>query len=242
MGYDWKNPLEVDGCDVWLLNVGAGGDAGCPFVVMPSSEDAPKELECMVPELERAVKAGQCRPFRLACFASNDWNLDYSPWRAQALSAKAEPFGGGASQTLAWMKQALMPELARLVGAPLGPHNTAILGYSLAGLFSLWAFYESGLFGSAACCSGSLWFDGWEAYAVSKSAPENSRVYLSLGEKEERARNPRMAQVGDATRRMAGQLQADPNVTETTLVWHTGGHFTDVSDRMAQGLIWLMNK
>ena len=49
-----------------------------------------------------------------------------------------------------------------------------------------------------------------------------------------------MAAVGDATRRTASLLEADPNVAEATLEWNTGGHFNGAPQRIAKGLAWLM--
>ena len=233
--------FEADGRFVWLCRLGgAAGPEKLPLAVLPSGEGAADELAGIVPLLQAAIKDGHCRPFWLACFASDDWNRDYSPWAAPALFAKEPPFAGGGPKTLEWMKTTLLPELALKAGGTFTPLTTAILGYSLAGLFALWAFYESGLFGMAGSCSGSLWFDSWEEYAAAHAPPAGSRVYLSLGDKEEKASNPRMAAVGDATRRMACLLEGGPNVAETTLEWNAGGHFNEVPKRIAKGLLWLM--
>lgn len=233
--------FEAGGRSVWLCRLGsAAGSEELPLVILPSGEDAKEELGVVVPLLQIAIEEGTCRPFWLACFASDDWNRDYSPWPAPALFAKEPPFAGGGAETLEWMKTALLPELAAKTGGAFTPQSTGILGYSLAGLFALWTFYGSGLFSMTGSCSGSLWFDGWMDYANTHTAPAGSRVYLSLGDKEEKARNPRMAAVGGATRRMADLLKADANVIETTLEWNAGGHFNEVPQRIAKALAWLM--
>ncbi len=46
------------------------------------------------------------------------------------------------------------------------PEFRGIAGYSLAGLFALWAVYQTGLFDRAASVSGSLWFDGFLTFCV----------------------------------------------------------------------------
>ena len=238
---DQWSMFETAGRPVLLCRLGgAAGHADMPLAILPSSENAEEELGTLLPLLQPAVDGGRCRPFWLACFASDDWNRDYSPWPAPALFAKEPPFAGGGPKMLDWIETALLPELAAKTGRAPTPRATAILGYSLAGLFALWAFYESGLFGLAGSCSGSLWFDGWEKHAAAKAAPAGSRVYLSLGDREEKVRNPRMAAVGDATRRTASLLEADPNVAKATLEWNTGGHFNGAPHRIAKGLAWLM--
>ncbi|MBR4039604.1 MAG: hypothetical protein IKJ11_05835 [Clostridia bacterium] len=36
------------------------------------------------------------------------------------------------------------------------------------------------------------------------------------------------------------QVRQDTNVRASELVWHNGGHFTDVDQRIAQVFIWLI--
>ena len=52
--------------------------------------------------------------------------------------------------------------------------------------------------------------------------PVVHRVYLSLGVAEEKARNPRMARVGNCTREIYRFLQSQ---VPCTLEWNPGGHF-----------------
>lgn len=100
-------------------------------------------------------------PFRLLAFQVEDWNRDLSPWPAPPVF-RDQAFAGEADKTLKWLKDNM----------DLSVDRRCIGGYSLAGLFSLWAFYETGLFQGAASCSGSLWFPGWIDYAQAKSAPQ----------------------------------------------------------------------
>ena len=67
-----------------------------------------------------------------------------------------------------------------------------------------------------------------------------ARVYLSLGRNEEKSRSPRLAAVGNATRAAHDLLSRDGTIAETTLVWHDGGHFSGVPDRMAAAMTWLV--
>ena len=91
-----------------------------------------------------------------------------------------------------------------------------------------------------ACCSGSLWYPGWKEYSEGQKAPKGSCVYLSLGRKEEKTRNRKMAVVGEMTRWQYEQVQRDLNVRASELIWHNGGHFADIDQRIAQGFIWLI--
>ena len=168
-------------------------------------------------------------PFRLLAFQVEDWNRDLSPWPAPPVF-RDQAFAGQAAQTLAWLKQNIDPSVPR----------RCIGGYSLAGLFSLWAFYETNLFTGAASCSGSLWFPGWMDYAQSKSAPQGSALYLSLGEKEPQTRNSQMSQVGLCTQQQFALAQSQG--LNTAFRWHPGGHFQDPEARMAAGFQWLLDQ
>ena len=151
---------------------------------------------------------------------------DYSPWQA-------EGFAGNGQKTLDSVKELLR-------GYKTVP--AAVCGYSLAGLFALWAFYETGLFKGAVSCSGSLWFEGFMDYLKARTAPENSFVYLSLGGKEEKTDHPVMKTIGDRTRETNKLLLKDPNIVDTTLVMNKGGHFGDAAGRLALGCGWMVEK
>ena len=166
------------------------------------------------------------KPFTLISFQTEDWMGDYSPWQA-------EGFAGNGKKTLDSVKELLR-------GYETVP--AAICGYSLAGLFALWAFYETGLFKGAVSCSGSLWFEGFMDYLKASTAPGNSFVYLSLGGKEEKTDHPVMKTIGDRTRETSKLLQKDPNIVDTTLVMNKGGHFGDAVGRLALGCGWMVER
>ena len=168
--------------------------------------------------------------FTLLAFPVSSWNDDFSPWPAPPVFGK-DGFAGHASETLLWLTEHCLPELPdvpKLIG-----------GYSLAGLFSLWALYTCRAFQGACSCSGSLWYPGWSDFARNHPAPQDAIVYLSLGDREEKTRNRAMAAVGSATRSQYTLLQSDPAIRESALVWHPGGHFEQPERRMAEGIAWL---
>lgn len=112
--------------------------------------------------------------------------------------------------------------------------------YSLAGLFALWTAYETDIFSAIASCSGSLWFEQWDEYVLHHQIKHESNIYLSLGGKEEKTKNPVMARVGDRTRTQERILRNDPKVKQTTLEFNSGGHFADAQKRLAKAVKWLL--
>ncbi len=113
-------------------------------------------------------------------------------------------------------------------------------GYSLAGLFALWAACQTDRFGAVVAGSPSLWAGDWPGYAAGH-AMQARQVYLSLGDREERSRNKTFARVGDRIREEHRRLQQQLGEENTTLVWEEGGHFADPAARMARGFVWCLS-
>ena len=140
---------------------------------------------------------------------------------------------GEAEETLAYIEYVLLPCIRRAYG----DMPCVLAGYSLGGLFALWAAYRTESFDGICAVSPSLWVRGWDAYAEGRVACADA-VYLSLGDKEERARNVRMAAVGDCVRCQASRLTRQLAEGKTVFEWNRGGHFDDEPGRMARGLAW----
>ena len=121
------------------------------------------------------------------------------------------------------------------------PENVKIIlgGYSLAGLFALWASTQTDLFYGIAAASPSVWFPGWMEFEQQRPI-QTQRVYLSLGDKEERTKNIVMAAVGDNIRTLHSQLTA--RGADCTLEWNSGGHFKNADLRTAKAFRWAMEE
>lgn len=168
-----------------------------------------------------------------ANFTVEHWNDELSPWSADAVF-KNQPFAGGAESTLKFVTDVFIPELrARYELSP--DVKIVIGGYSLAGLFALWASYMTDIFHSVAAVSPSVWFPGWREFASEKKS-RAKEVYLSLGDREEKTNNQVMARVGENIRRQKEIL--DMQGTESVLEWNEGNHFRDVEKRVARGMLW----
>jgi predicted alpha/beta superfamily hydrolase len=167
-----------------------------------------------------------------------DWDNLLTPWPVENC-VKGRHFGGQAEELLEEIENRLLPYI-RAAYPDVG--KVYIAGYSLAGLFSMWALYESALFDGAVSCSGSLWYPGWMAYMEGHRLCKGARIYLSLGKNEEHTKHPFMKAVGTATRQQYAHLQKDPLAQETVLEWNEGGHFSDSTGRMVKGIEWMMGK
>lgn len=179
------------------------------------------------------LAAQTTQSFLHVAFPVETWNVDLSPWDAPPVFGR-EAFGHGAADTLDWLRSRLMPEVRAKYA--ISPDAPVILGgYSLAGLFSLWCAAQVDDFAAVAAMSPSVWFPGWRAYA-DQHALRSRVVYLSLGDREERSRNPVLATVGEAVRQQDTRFAAQG--IRHILRWHPGNHFQGVEARCAAGFAW----
>ena len=172
------------------------------------------------------ITANSDKSFRLIAVKIDNWNIDLSPWKAPAVFGK-EDFGEGAERTL--------DELLKLCSD--GSKTYYIGGYSLAGLFALWAVYRTDKFTGVAAASPSMWFPGFTDY-MKEHKIRTDAVYLSLGDKEEKTRHPVMATVGDRIRE-AHSLLLEQGV-KCVLEWNEGNHFKDADVRTANAFSWVI--
>ena len=174
-----------------------------------------------------AIREMAGEDFMLFAVKVDQWNDDLSPWNAPAVF-RDKGFGSGAAATL-----------DRIVGYCKDEHFTNFIGgYSLAGLFSLWASCQTDIFSGVAAASPSMWFPGFLDYL--KAHPIQSHaVYLSLGDKEEKVSKPVLKTVGDCIREAHELLMAQG--VDCKLEWNEGNHFREPDLRTAKAFAWLLN-
>ena len=137
-----------------------------------------------------------------------------------------------------WILEKLLPALRSQLHLP---ENIPYIlgGYSLAGLFSLWAAYQTDAFAAVAACSPSVWIDGWAEYAA-LYRPKTPHIYLSLGTKEHKTRNPLLRTVKERITEQEELLRQGG--VDTVLEWNTGNHFQENAARSAKGFLWCINQ
>ncbi|MBP1585136.1 MAG: esterase [Lachnospiraceae bacterium] len=167
------------------------------------------------------------KDFRFIGFPVTDWNHDLSPWNAPAVFGN-EAFGDGAADTLSGIMELCSDKKRKYY----------IGGYSLAGLFSLWAAYQTDAFAGVAAASPSVWFPGFTDYMKSRDIKTDG-VFLSLGDKEEHTKNPVMSTVGDRIRECKNLL--DSAKIPCILEWNKGGHFKEPDIRTARAFAQILH-
>ena len=204
--------------------------ADCPLIVFHSFSD---EGEAVYQEL-RKQNAAECNFLSIAI---HDWQREMSPWPAAALSKDGETFSGGADAYLESLRSTILPWAKERI------HGKAsfigIAGYSLAGLFALYALYKTDVFTRVASMSGSLWFPEIKEFCkenTMKILPE--KLYLSIGDKESKTSHPILKTMQDNTEDLLKYFKSMG--IETAYEVNPGNHFQDVYLRCAKGILELL--
>ena len=167
--------------------------AGAPIVYL--LDDVADNSPIQVPEGVSLVNVG-----------TDLWEENFSPWCAPRVFAKGPNFGDGAQKTLDTLINQVIPWAESELTEP--PAYRVLVGYSLAGLFSLWAGVTQpgaphvdapvATFQRIGAVSGSFWFPGLLDYVnqqLSGGAVGLTHAYLSLGDREARTPNPQIMHV-----------------------------------------------
>ena len=185
------------------------------------------------------------------------WEENFSPWCAPRVFAKGPNFGDGAQKTLNTLINQVIPWTESELTEP--PAYRALVGYSLAGLFSLWAGVSqqvargcqhdataphvdapAATFQRIGAVSGSFWFPGLLDYVdqqLSGGVVGLTHAYLSLGDREARTPNPQIMHVRENAELLASKLES-VGIT-STFELNRGNHFQNVEGRMQKALDWL---
>ncbi|MBS6386192.1 MAG: hypothetical protein KH394_03940 [Atopobium sp.] len=181
----------------------------------------------------------------LVCIGVDLWEENFSPWCAPRVFAKGPNFGDGAQKTLDTLINQVIPwtesELTE------SPAYKVLVGYSLAGLFSLWAGLSQACitpistFQRIGAVSGSFWFPGLLDYVdqqLNGGVVGLTHAYLSLGDREARTPNPQIMHVRENAELLASKLQNAGIIS--TFELNRGNHFQNVEGRMQKALDWLV--
>ena len=191
------------------------------------------------------------------------WEENFSPWCAPRVFAKGPNFGNGAQKTLDTLINQVVPWAESELIEP--PAYRVLVGYSLAGLFSLWAGVSQQVargyqpddalsqpgaphvdaptptFQRIGAVSGSFWFPGLLDYVdqqISEGVVGLTHAYLSLGDRETRTPNPQIMHVRENAELLACKLESE-GIT-STFELNRGNHFQNVEGRMQKALDWLV--
>ncbi len=125
-----------------------------------------------------AAQAAGCPPFTLVAISDLDWNHDMAPWDSPPGFKNAESFTGGANDYLQLLVEEIIPRAEKELAGP--PAWRGIAGYSLAGLFALYAIYQTDVFSRVGCMSGSSVVSWFQRVHLLPRAEAPARLHLFL--------------------------------------------------------------
>ena len=210
----------------------SGSETPDYFLIQPSARHENGMLDAELAQLSALAS----KSFLLVTIELADWTLDLMPWPDGNISRNPEA-GKHGQETLDYILQDLLPELER----SYGPRPVILGGYSLGGLFALWASCQTDRFQTIAAASPSVWIHGWIPFAK-KHMPMAESIYLSLGDREEHVKNQAIARVGDNLRAYYEMLRSHLGPEQSILVWEEGGHFNENAGRLARAFAWCMDR
>lgn len=204
------------------------GNEESPVVVLLNYEKQGNEIMELVPQDK----------FNLIEVTGLRWNDELSPWKREPAFHGGESFGGNGYAFLAEFARLVLPLALREFG--LKPKSVAIAGYSLAGMFALYAGSRCDSFDALLSVSGSLWFDDFSDFIQEHGVSEKVHyVYLSLGREEPETKNKILCRVGEETEKLRDYYCSQGIVTD--FVWNEGGHFVDAKPRIASAIEAYLN-
>ena len=170
-------------------------------------------------------------PVNIVAISGMKWNDDLTPWKAPALNPKEEDFKGKAKNFLSSLLSDLFINTEQSLR--LNHPKRHLIGISLSGLFALWASTETNKFNSVASISGSLWYDGFVEWFKEQELLAD-RYFLSLGDKEVKAKNERLASIGTCTESILQIIQDKSK--EVTFISDEGNHFEFFKERLEKAI------
>lgn len=190
-------------------------------------------------EIFQYLQNSDCPDFTLVAISNLEWEHDMVPWDIPSISEKTPPCIGGADAYLNMLLDEILPKAETFI--PGRPLWRGIAGYSLAGLFAVYAIYQTNTFSRVASISGSLWFPGIKEYIFSREPEKRPDcIYFSLGDRECHTQNPFLQSVQESTEEISIFYQKKGISTAFQL--NPGNHFKNSVKRTVSGIQWILTR
>lgn len=223
-----KEPLkfEIDGKQVTFFK---NEDKGAPIIYANMHTEVGHSV------IEQCKKLG-CRPFHLVSITGLRWDEELSPWAHDPIVSKNDHFTGEADHYVRCMTDKIIPFIEDEINPPT---CRIIAGYSMGGLFTLYAPYITDAFTGSVSASGSVWYPEFVSYAKEHDFLQRPEaIYLSLGDLESRAKNPFLSQAENCMKELYSLYQR--KAIKSVFELNPGNHFRDVPYRLAKGITWML--
>ena len=184
-------------------------------------------------ELWQALRDMDAPDCNLLVVGNLQWYHDMTPWSCPPLSKRDPAATGGANAYLETLASEIVPAARKRIRGT-APY-VGLAGYSLAGLFALYAMYRCDCFARVASMSGSLWFPKFREYVLRHAMVRKpEKLYISLGDAEAKTKHTILKTVQENTETIVRCYQE----LGVDVCWelNPGNHFRDATLRSAKGI------
>jgi len=189
--------------------------------------------------LIEACKSLGLAPFQLVTISGIRWDEDLSPWVSDPVVTREDHFTGEADLFLRSLTEEILPYAEGFIGKSAVRRYLA--GYSMAGLFAVYAAYNTDVFSRYSSASGSLWYPGLMEYTEANTLPDSAEsFYFSIGDRESAVANKALRTTRDNTERLS-KLLSERGV-QSVFELNPGNHYRDAALRMAKGIKWTLER
>ena len=176
----------------------------------------------------------------LVLLNANNRTDDYTPWPLQASETMPIDFGGKAEKHLSFIMTHVIPFCESEYGFASSADKRAIGGYSLGGLFSLYAAVNTDLFRIVLSCSSSLWYPGFLDYL--KEHPFKAthlKLYMSVGDQEGTTATNLTADQTSNTMLLKDFYEPTFEPNDFKFLLEEGNHGNDIPGRAWRAVEWV---
>ena len=171
---------------------------------------------------------------------ANNRTDDYTPWPLQSSETMPIDFGGKAEEHLSFITTHVISFCESEYGFASSAEKRVIGGYSLGGLFSLYAAVNTDFFGTVLSCSSSLWYPGFLDYLkVHPFKVAHPKLYMSVGDQEGTTATNLTADQTLNTLALKDWIELKFQAGDFQFMLEEGNHGTNISRRVERAVEWV---
>ncbi len=217
---------HIDGKQIAIYGC---GDENAPIVYANMYMEAGRDV------LDGCGRLG-CAPFHLVSISGLCWDEELSPWPHEPVVDKSDHFTGEADGYARRLAGEIIPYVEKEIK---NPAYRVIAGYSMGGLFALYAPFVTDAFSRAVSASGSVWYPSFVTYVREHEfRREPDAIYLSLGDRESATRNKYLQKTEQCMRDLCSIYRG--RGIRSVFELNPGDHYKDAAYRLAKGIAWAL--
>ncbi|PHV69686.1 hypothetical protein CS063_14410 [Sporanaerobium hydrogeniformans] len=222
------------------------GKKGKTFPVLYSHDGKEVEslLEGLLPEIELSFDKRELEEFIWVGIYSEQRQHEYTPWPMPALVSRFEDFKGLGKDYIHFVTKELKGYIDKNYFTKPEAADTWMMGYSLGGLISIYAIYETTCLGKIGCICGSFWYQSMREWVQQhKPLNEKLQVLIYYGKKEGKSSQTIQRHAVECTEQVIKYLKRQmENTDQLEIAFDEGGHHYNLEERYKKVIFWLARR